>query len=200
MNDRGGQKFDPAKLARLDRPERLAELRPRELLVAAGVERGRTVADVGCGTGVFTLPAAELVGQAGVVYALDISEEMLDHLRRRDPPGHVRVLRSEESALPLADDLVDVVVLGSVLHEATDRPAFLAEIERVLKPGGRLACLEWKRIRTDSGPPMEARLSEEEAAGLLESAGLDVVSTLDWSPSRYVLVAAKDHLPSGGSR
>ena len=135
MSHHDHHKFDPARLARLERPERHALMRPRDLLQAAGITEGMTVVDIGCGTGFFTLPAAELVGPTGRVLALDIAPAMLDFLRDRKPPPHVDVLPCDESTFPITDDTADLVVLSLVLHEAVDPHRFLADIARLLRPG-----------------------------------------------------------------
>ena len=72
--------FDVKQAHKLDNPERVRDLRPQELLSkAAGIIRGYTCVEFGSGTGIFALPMAELVGSQGKVYAVDKSQEMLDH-------------------------------------------------------------------------------------------------------------------------
>ena len=101
----------------------------------AGVERGQTVLDVGCGPGALT---SELVARVGVaaVAAVDPSEQFVEAARERHPG--VRVERSPAEQLPFADDEFDVVVASLVLHYLEDWAGPLAELRRVLKPGGRL--------------------------------------------------------------
>ncbi|MFU8802300.1 MAG: class I SAM-dependent methyltransferase [Bradymonadaceae bacterium] len=184
-------KFDPVRLFRLERPERHAQLRPGALLDVARVGPGMIVVDVGCGTGFFSMVAAERVGPTGRVIALDIAEAMLEFLRKRDPPPHVEVLRSEESALPVSSEVADVVVLGLVLHEAVDPPDFLGEVRRVLRPGGVVLCLEWKAQREERGPRLEDRVDVITAKSWFNEARFEDVATRDWTPSHYVLSAVR---------
>lgn len=191
MSDHLQHKFPVEKLHKLHRPERLEELRPKAFLEWAGVSASMTVADIGCGTGVFALEAAAQVGPDGLVYALDIAEPMLDYLRNQDLPAHLKVLGSEESSFPLSDNEIDLVILASVLHEAVARPAFLAEVNRIVKPGGRVACLEWKCLEQQKGPPLAGRIAQPDLRQLLEASGLEVAQMEAWSPSRYVALAQK---------
>lgn len=114
---------------------------PRQRLEEAGLERGQAVLDYGCGIGSYAIPAAQIVGDGGVVYALDIHPLAVETVARRaDKAGlaNVETIRSNrDTGLP--DESLDAVLLYDVLHSVPDKGALLRELYRVLKPGGSLS-------------------------------------------------------------
>jgi ubiquinone/menaquinone biosynthesis C-methylase UbiE len=185
-------KFDPAHRARLESPERLALLDPERIVSLAGVQEGERVLDAGCGTGIFTVLLARAVGDGGRVYAADIEPEMLEECRARVAAAgrsNVTLTRSEESAVPLPAACVDLVFTCQLLHELHDPPAFLAEVQRLLAPGGRFVAVDWEKTETGMGPPLDKRLDRIEARAMLEAGGLRVEreETVTWA--NYLLIA-----------
>jgi ubiquinone/menaquinone biosynthesis C-methylase UbiE len=107
----------------------------------AGLELGQDVLDFGCGIGSFTLPAAQIVGKDGTVYALDIHPLAIEAVERRatsEKLGNIKTILSDrDTGLP--DQSVDVVLLYDVLHSVSDQQALLRELHRVLRPPGLLS-------------------------------------------------------------
>jgi ubiquinone/menaquinone biosynthesis C-methylase UbiE len=113
----------------------------KRLHEALGPEPGERLLEVGPGTGYYTLDLAQWVGSAGEVEIFDIQQEMLDHtMERADEHGisNVRPTRGDARSLPYEDDSFDAAILITVLGEIPDQDAALRELNRVLKPGGRL--------------------------------------------------------------
>lgn len=184
-------KFCPENLHRLETQERYDRLRPLENLIKYGLRAGMAVADLGCGTGFFTLPAAKIVGESGKVYALDLSEEMLEQLKRKNPPKNVEIHNSSENELPLPDGAVDFVIMGFLLHELKDAQSFLGEVHRILKPKGRIFCLDWKKQDEEKGPPKQVRIEQERAVKFFETNGFKLIQEVDFHPSHYLLIVGK---------
>lgn len=191
-----GWRFPPERRDALKAEDRNQWIPPVPVLQAAGVEAGQVVADVGAGTGFWTAPLARLVGPSGCVLAIDVEPIMLDEIRTlvaEQDLNNVKILQSEEASIPLADGIVDLAVLGFVLHEPPDIEAFLAEIVRLLKPEGRVLVVEWQDHPTESGPPLEYRISAEEARALLGAAGLAVERLESPTDDAYILLAREFH-------
>jgi SAM-dependent methyltransferase len=111
-------------------PTAVAELHP-----------GEVVLDLGSGGGIDVLLSARRVGPTGKAYGLDMTDEMLDLARRNAREAgatNVEFLRGRIEEIPLPGESVDVVISNCVVNLSTDKPAVLAEIARVLKPGGRV--------------------------------------------------------------
>jgi demethylmenaquinone methyltransferase / 2-methoxy-6-polyprenyl-1,4-benzoquinol methylase len=118
------------------------DTRWRRLTVAAAVRPGDRVLDVCCGTGDLALASAEAGGH---VVGLDFSEKML--ARAREKSDAVDWVRGDATALPFADGEFDAVTVGFGIRNLEDLERGLAEIARVLRPGGRVGCLEITRPR-----------------------------------------------------
>ena len=185
-------KFDPARVARLDRPERQRFL-PNERVVSL-LELGgsETVVDYGAGSGVLSIPLARSL-PGGTVYAIDESPEMLEHLRRcLDASGltnvHARLVR--DNSLDLAARSVDRVLAVNLLHEVVGETA-LQEMRRVLRPDGFLLVVDWRAdVEREEGPPVEVSLTPQAARAMLEEAGFDVAAIEDGHfPYHFVYLA-----------
>jgi SAM-dependent methyltransferase len=106
-----------------------------------GPESGERILEIGVGTGYYSLDLAEWVGPEGTVELFDLQQEFLDHVTRRAAERNLANLvptQGDATALPYGDDSIDAVVLTAVLGEIPDPVAALRQIQRVLKPGGRL--------------------------------------------------------------
>jgi ubiquinone/menaquinone biosynthesis C-methylase UbiE len=173
------RRFDPAKLAKLDSPERRARMPHAAIVAALELEPHARIADVGAGTGYVTFALLDGEPSPAIVHAVDVSEPMLEELTRRAALHargvlvHVYVAGAE--SLPLDAASVDRVVLGNVFHELDDPPRALAEARRVLAPGGRLVVLDWERPagakgEADIGPPYEHRVAGDDVEAALRRA------------------------------
>ena len=127
-----------------------------KLVDLAEVMPGERILDLACGTGVVTRVAAERVGPVGQVVGLDLSPAMLAVARSLPLTGGAAVawVKASALALPLPGAAFDVVLCQHGLQQFPDRPGALAEMRRVLVPGGRLAAAVWSRI--DDNPGMAA--------------------------------------------
>lgn len=186
-------KFDPRERSRLDDPKRFFFENPDAILSEAEVKPGQVVADVGCGTGFFTLPLARYVGENGIVHALDTSLTMIKELQKRTRNlNQVRPIHSKENKFPLGDERVDFVLLVNRVHELEDWKLFLKEVKRVLKPGGRICVVDFKKKQMDFGPPFEVRLTRKRLQQMLHHSGFSKIKSLSPLPFHNALIAAKN--------
>lgn len=171
---------------------------------ALGLNNGDTVLDAGCGPGDYTLHASRLVGESGVVYALDKNEDLIKEIWTKADSmglGNVRPLVADVTEkLPVNDCTINVCLLSTVLHipdVALRVKGLGAEIRRVLKPGGRLAIIECHKGDTPFGPPKHMRMSPEEVRGLMGQWGFDVVSQSDFGYSYMIQFRVSELLGTG---
>jgi len=187
----GGHKFHIDRRAYLDSDERRSYLDASKILRAFQLREGSSLADIGAGTGYFALPAAELVGASGHVFAVDLAPEMLEDLQaklRSKPVPHLTVVQSTEDRIPLGDASVDFAFLACVLHELDGRGTLL-ECRRILRPQGRLGVVDWKKEEMEFGPPKAHRLDEHHARALLADAGFAATRTFEAGPYHYGIEA-----------
>jgi ubiquinone/menaquinone biosynthesis C-methylase UbiE len=174
----------------LDSPGRVAAIKVPELIAALKILPGQTVADVGAGSGVLTGPLAEATGPNGIVYASDIEAGLLAHIDQRmqaDGHGHVRTVLGtfDDPALPAP---VDLALLNDVLHHVRDRTTFLTNLAGSIKPGGRLALIDY----TAEGSPHRGQpdliVTEAQADTWLREAGLARSETVPLYADRYFVI------------
>lgn len=184
-------RFDARQRFRLLSEEREAALQPDFLLRDLGLGEGMTLADIGCGPGFFTIPAARIVGENGGIFAADIEGEMLSTTRSRANEAgltNVRIVKTSDREIPIAPNTCDFVLLAFIIHEVEHRASFLHRAARLLKPGGRLAILEWEKVEETAGPPVEERLTPEDVVADAEAAGLKPVEERSVTPTQYLRV------------
>ena len=134
--------------------ETVAEKDPVKLRRMAGrlnIKPGSRVLDIGTGTGVFLPFVLNEIGQDGHITALDIAEEMLMRARAKGFYGDIDYLQANVSDIPLHDGLFDIVVCYSSFPHFQDKPRALAEINRVIKSGGKLAICHTSSRATING-------------------------------------------------
>ena len=187
-------KFDPAKKDKLDNQWRRENLPAVPTLEKLGLEASDIVADIGCGIGYFSIPAAGMLNGRNKVFAMDTSEEMLAEVERRaaaNQSANIVTVVTDEYDLKLPDETVSFALLVNVLHEVDDRPRFMSEVLRILKPAGKVAILEWDKREMETGPPLGHRIGQEELTELLESMGISIRHMAHFADVHYGVVGVK---------
>ncbi len=165
---------------------------PESILEEMGLKQGQIFVDLGCGDGFFALPAAQIVGEAGIVYGVDIDSEAIKCL---DEKAQKQGLTNMILAVAKAEDTVfcqacaDFVFFGLVLHDFDDPSRVLENARRMINPKGLLADIDWLKEPMDIGPPLDIRFSENEAAKLIGDAGFTIESMKRSSEYDYVILA-----------
>ncbi|MEZ4450641.1 MAG: class I SAM-dependent methyltransferase [Nannocystaceae bacterium] len=164
--------------ARFEREGREVYTRRKAILRNLHLRTGQDVADVGAGTGLFTLPIAAAVGPEGKVYAVDLMPTFLAHIGERCRAAgvqNVTLVQSSARATGLAEGSIDLAFLSDSYHHLEDPAAILRSIRRALRPGGELVILDFERIPGVSPSWVfdhvragkEVVLAEAEAAGFV---------------------------------
>lgn len=187
-------KFDVKNRNKLDNPKRREMLPPEETLIRLGLHKGDVMADIGCGIGYFTIPAAEIVGKDGQVFAMDISPEMLSEVEikvKDNNISNVKTILTGENDFKLEADKITIAFISTVLHEIEDKEKFLIGIKKLLLSKGRIAIVEWEKVRGEFGPPSEERLDKTDLEKILRKLGFSNISTISIGENFYGLIVQK---------
>ena len=164
--------FDPAHIAVLESEDRRMWQNPDEILGVIEFDSGWIAADLGAGSGYFTVPLSQKVKK---VYAIDVQREMLRFLEdkiHRLKLKNVELRLSEPDEIPLEDQSVDFMISVNTLHEFGDKDNMISEMKRVVKQDGRLLIVDFKKKETGFGPPVGIRIAKETAIKLFQENGL----------------------------
>ena len=171
---------------------------PQNNIEQAGIVEGMRVADLGAGSGFYTIAAAKKVGLEGMVYAVDIQKDLLATIKTKaeeEGLSNVETLwgdLDEPGGSKLQDNFVDVVIVSNVLFQAENKEAMLKEAHRILKPmGGILLFVEWSDSFGHMGPTPDAIIQEGQARTLLEGAGFNIATTISAGAHHYGFIAKK---------
>ncbi len=176
----------------LERPQRVAEEMPAQVIEVMGLAPGDAVADVGAGSGFFTRRMARLVAPGGTVYAVDVQPEMLEilmeNIEEEGLEGVVPVL-GEAGDPNLPAGAIDWMLLVDVYHEFAEPEAMLARMREALAPGGRVALLEY-RVEDGTGDHIRAehRMSVRQVLAEWETAGFQLLALHEFLPSQHLFV------------
>ncbi len=159
---------------------------PQLVFRELNLKEGDCVLDLGCGPGDYSVRASELIGNSGMVHSLDKNQDAIADLKEKIVSDGLKNIRAEvcdiSGPLPVKDSSVDICFISTVLHSLnlTDiEKTLFCEIERVLKPSGRVAIIECKKEAQPFGPPIDMRISPEELEGTITQYGFERISQSD---------------------
>lgn len=180
---------DPAKWSKsFDDPARDQWQMPDRVIAALALPPAAVVADIGAGTGYLATRLARNLPQ-GIVYASDVEQAMVDHLAARAKHGgiaNLRAVRATETS-PNLPEPVDMAVLLNVYHHIAARPDYFRRLRASLKPGGRVAIVDF-RPESPAGAPKHMRLSATQIASEMTAAGYRQVASHDFLPRQNFIV------------
>src|SRR5262245_4945149 len=180
-----------AYIAMLEDPKRDAYQKPHEVMQALALKQGQTVADIGSGSGYFTLRFAAHVGDTGRVYAVDVDPDMLRHLNRRVRDAglaNVQTVLADPDDPLLRDRSVDRFVVVDTWHHIEDQPKYLGLMKKMLKPGGQVVMIDFHKRELPVGPRLEMKIAREDLIRQLEQHGFRLQKEHSFLPYQYFLV------------
>ncbi len=182
----------------LVRNTRQQQEHPRQLLAALELQPGQQVCDFGCGNGFYTLKLARLVGPHGIVYAVDIQQEMLDLLRSRCGPREIRNITTRLATTTdpkLPQRQMDLVLMVDVYHELSHPELILRSVHKSLAERGRLAIVEFRA--EDPTVPIKPlhKMSVDQVMKEISASGFKLVGQNDDLPWQHVLLFARTDSP-----
>ncbi len=186
----GEHVFDPKKWQKLESPMRRERMNPLLMAKAMNLSGEEIVLDLGCGTGFF---AEEIAKKCERLIGVDHSGDMLNIFHNKESFSslkNVELKIGKADEIPVDDNSCDVVVHICLFHEIKDIEKFHSEIKRVLKPDGKLFCVDWQAWETDSGPPVDHRVSKEKVRRLMERDGFTAIKELFVYEDQYVIEGA----------
>ena len=179
----------------LERPERELEEHPDTAIAALSLKPGMMVADVGAGTGYFTLRIAKKVAPAGRVYAVDIQPEMISMLRKNASKAkisNVEYILGTESDPKLPARTLDVIIMVDVYHEFSQPQKMLENMRAALKDDGRLILLEYRKEDPSVPIRLEHKMTVLEAKTEVEAEGFKLAEVLKTLPRQHILIFRKN--------
>ena|SRR6056297_1803931 len=170
----------------------------KDILINVGVKENMRIADLGCGRrGSFSLQAAKLVKKNGLIFAVDILKPALKNIRSKAEMFNISNIKTIWANLEvykstnIADNEVDIVFLSNTLFQSEKHEIVIKEANRILKDQGKVLIIEWKKIKSPIGPPMEKRIDQEKIKTLFEKLDLKLVNEFEAGPYHYGLVYKK---------
>jgi cyclopropane fatty-acyl-phospholipid synthase-like methyltransferase len=173
-----------------DDPARDAWQKPHEVIQALDLRPNAKVADIGAGTGYFSMRLAHMTPN-GRVYAVDIEPDMVGYLTdraKREKLDNVRAVLATPSD-PKLPEKVDRVLVVDTYHHIGEREAYFRRLRGYLRPGAEVAIIDFTRS-SPTGPPVEERLPPEQVTAEMEHAGYRLVRSPEFLPQQYFLVFA----------
>ena len=190
--------------ARFEEPSRIEWQKPDEVVARLQLRPGMRIADVGAGSGYFAVRFARAVGSEGTVYAADIEPSMLEYMAeraRREKLPNLKVVTAGAND-PQLPEPVDLIFLCNVWHhigEADTRRRYAAGLARYLRPGGRVAIVDWERdidIPIPS-PPLSIRLSAKTIIDEFSAGPFILAERPDLLPYQSFLIFQVEAAPEG---
>jgi ubiquinone/menaquinone biosynthesis C-methylase UbiE len=178
----------------LESPARVAGLKIAETLAALKIQPGQAVADIGAGTGIFTLQFGPSVRPGGKVYAVEVDEGLVHHIAERATEqglGTIVETIYGDYSDPLLPALVDLAFINDVLHHIENRAAYLKALAGYLKPSGRVALIDFIPDRGSHRSEPALQISREQADALMAEAGLKPVEEHKIFDDKYFVIYAK---------
>jgi ubiquinone/menaquinone biosynthesis C-methylase UbiE len=171
-----------SNIQKLDSPWRRIALPPKETLLTLGLTDNLSFADIGCGIGYFTIPAAAMIQTGQKVYAIDPAADMIAEATKRAREAgidNIQFIQSDPMDFKIPLESIDFALLANVFHEIPEKEVFVRQTWDILKPGGKLALIEWNNQLLEMGPPENHRISQEDTDRYMLNAGFERIKALD---------------------
>ena len=178
-------------VARFDDPARAEWQKPEEVVAALGLSAGMSAADIGAGTGYFERFLSRAVGPEGKVYAVDLEPKMVEYMKQRaireETPNVIPQVAEPEDP-KLADGSVDRILIVDTYHHINNRLDYFGRLKKALRPGGRVAIVDFKKKELPVGPPVEHKLERGQIVDEMQAAGYHLASEPDFLPYQNFLI------------
>ena len=184
----------PSGILWLERAERDREERPQLVLDALDIGEGQTIADLGCGSGYYAFRMSQLVGTGGKVFAVDIEPRMLEFVReraKREGITNIEPIRASLTDPNLPPNKIDLVLMVDVYHELEHPFEVMQRVREALKPGGRVALVEYRAEDPKVMIKAVHKMTEKQVIAEMDAAGLRHAKTIPTLPLQHLLIFEK---------
>lgn len=170
---------------------------PAQIIENIGIQEGSIVADLGSGSGFYSMAAATTIGPTGKVYAVDVQQDLLSRLKSAAHAAkitNIEVLHGDiehVGGTRIGDAAVDLVIAANVIFQLDNKGGFADEAKRILKPGGRMLVVDWTDSFGGMGPQPNMVFTQQEARQLFEPKGFSFVTGVLAGDHHYGLMFRK---------
>lgn len=176
-------------------PHRAEWQKPEKVIDYLLIKKGDTLADIGAGTGYFTVLLSKQVGENGKVYAVDVEKRMLDLIRSRAEKEGLNNIteilsKADNPLLPQAS--TDLIFICNTFFNFKDKVSYLTILKNALKKKGRLAIIEHRLNSKHDKPPLHKRTAKEKVLEAAAEAGFKLEADLFFLPYQYFLIFSKE--------
>ena len=161
---------------------------PSRVIEALALAPNATVADIGAGTGYFSVRLAKALPR-GLIHAVDVEPSMLEHIRKRaagERLANVTTVQASGTS-PNLPKPVDLVLVVDTYHHLPSRPVYFRDLKKSIAPSGRVAIIDFRKDSPE-GPPPEFRFDAEQIIGEMKQAGYRLDSRHDFLPRQHFLI------------
>lgn len=172
-------------------------LNPASVVTAAHLHEGLYVADLGTGSGFFARAAARVVGESGVVWAVDMNRELLPRLKNmaaEEGLKNIEVVQGSADVVGgthLPEGAFDLVIAANLLFSLEHKHEFVAEVRRILKKGGQVIVIDWSSSHGGLGPHETHVVSQADAEKMFEAQGFGLVRNVSAGEFHWGFIAKK---------
>jgi ubiquinone/menaquinone biosynthesis C-methylase UbiE len=170
---------------------------PVNVISQLGIAKGNIIADFGCGSGYFSIPLAQAVGEDGMVHSLDVLPQALETVASKAKVLNLtnvktkRVNLEREKGSGLEDESMSWVIVKDMLFQNGNKKIILKEAYRVLKPEGKVFVMEWNDKDSTVGPEKNLRVPKEELENIIKENNFKIEKEIEAGDFHYAMVIVK---------
>jgi len=169
---------------------------PVKNLKAFDLRENMIVADLGAGSGFYTIPAAKMVPM-GKVYAIEIQKDFLTTINNKTKEAHLNNVEcllgdvEKKGGTKLKDNIIDAIIASNIFFQVIDKDKFIEEIKRILKPEGKLLLIDWSDGSSSIGPNFDKVIPKSIAREMFENKGFVWQRDIDAGAHHYGIILMK---------
>lgn len=175
----------------LEDPAREAWQQPDQIVYNLDLRPDAEIAEIGAGSGYFTMRLAKAIGPAGRVYAVDVDQKMLDYIDRRaegEKIENIQTILAEPNDPRLGSESVDAIFICDTLHHIQHRQRYYPLLVRALRSGGRLVVVDFHKRKLPVGPPVEMKIDRRTCVKEIQTAGFRLIQEFTFLKYQYFLI------------